>query len=329
MPNAARALTRADSMLKPEIRQFLDIMDRQAARYPACSTVPIERYRQIAEHIREPFYAGGPDMVRTEDRLVPTARGEVRIRLHYPVDAPALPAFFYLHGGGWVMFSLKTHGRLMREYAARAGVCVVGIDYSLAPECTFPVPLDETAAVLSWCADHAAELGLDADRFALGGDSAGGNMSLASAIRLRDEGRPGLLKALVLNYGAFDTTVTGRSVEQYGGGDFLLEAEEMRGFWSSYLAGSDTVPVLAAPARARLDGLPPAFMAISDHDILYDENILMRDRLQAAGNATQANIYAGTVHGFMESMSLGGVADEALDDTCAWLKKVLQTNDRG
>ena len=237
------------------------------------------------------------------------------------------PVMFYIHGGGWIMFSLKTHGRLMREYAARAGICVIGIDYSYAPEQQFPTQIEESMAAVRWANENSADLGIDPDQLAIGGDSAGANLSLATAAALAaSDNNPGL-KGLILNYGAFNSRCEGESYGLFGDGKYMLDLDEMISFWRLYLGdpsvASDS-PYIFDPLRSDLSSLPPVLMAIADHDILVDDSLLLRDRLMASDIPVKAEVYPGTVHGFLEAIIFGGAAVQALDDAADWLSALFQ-----
>lgn len=311
--------------LDPDIRRFIQSVQAGWAAHPALASVGMNQAREIAERVRAPWAAGGPQMAGVSDIGVPHGDGAVGVRLYTPdADAGPGPVLVYLHGGGWTLFSIATHDRLMREYAHRTGFRVAGIDYSLSPEAPFPRALDETASVIGWLRDHGAGIGIDAGRMAIGGDSAGANLALSAAIDLRDAGQGGLIKALLLNYGAFDERCDRLSHRRYDGPAYMLGSEEMRTFWRNYLGGDRTdAPTRAAPIRADLHALPPAFLCIAECDVLRDENVEMASRLEQAGVATRSVVYPGTAHSFLEAMSTAPVADSALDDAAGWLKRTL------
>ena len=290
----------ADSLIDPELLLFIDGVAAAYGRHPPFDTLPPAEARAVAEAVRAPWTKGGPAMAGTRETIVPFADGGVRVRIHHPSTARPLPALVYVHGGGWTIFSLDTHDRLMREYAAAAGIAVVGVDYSLSPAARFPRAIEETATVVRWLARHGGDVGIDGARLALGGDSAGAHISAATALALRDAGEDGLLSGLVLNYGVFDDDFSRPSYARYGGGEYTLSAQEMRGFWRDHLpAGGAKDNPLARPLRARLHGLPPAFLAITALDPLHDENLAMAEALAAAGVAVEATVYPGTTHGFL------------------------------
>ena len=316
----------SDDGLDPEIRRFRQLLAAGYAAHPDLATVTKAEARRIAEAVRAPLAIGGPVMAHTQEALVP-GDVPVRVRIHRPrTDAP-LPALVYLHGGGWTLFSIDTHDRLMREYAQRAGVAVVGVDYALAPEARYPVALHQVAAVVEWLrGGHAS--GIDGTRLALGGDSAGGNLALAAAMLLRGRTPAASLRALVLNYGAYGRSIESASHRRYSGPEYLLNSTEMLGFWCDYLGddGAHDDDPLAQPLLATLDRLrelPPAWLAVAQCDVLHDDSIAMAERLRDAGVSTSCVVYPGTTHGFVEAMSLAAVSRRALDETAAWLHRQL------
>lgn len=309
--------TMQDDLADPDIRRFVDAINAAYALHGAPAGASMATRRQIAERVREPWREGGPIMAESREMDM----GDVRLRLHRPVEGAKLPVMLYIHGGGWTLFSIDTHDRLMREYAARAGIAVLGIDYSLSPESKFPVALEECAAALDWITAHAHALNLDPDRVLIGGDSAGANLSVAACLLQRERGRP-LPIAMLLNYGAFAPEFT-PSYARFGA-DYSLEADEMDAFWANYIDSSDQLAdPLVAPLRADVTGLPPAFLAIAECDILADCNDAFADKLEKAGVATRAVTYRGATHSFLEAVSIAPLAGRALDEQAAWIRDIV------
>jgi acetyl esterase len=312
---------RARDDVDADVRVFHKRMSDAYAALSGGGYADVAKRRRVAEAVRAPWAAGGPQMARTHDLRV--GAGDIRIRIHLPETGGGLPVLVYLHGGGWMLFSIDTHDRLMREYAARSGSAVVGIDYSLAPESHYPRPILDICEVLAWLRAEGGGYGLDVDRMAIGGDSAGANLAMAAALRLRDGGRSPL-GALLLNYGAFDSR-TRESHRRYDGDAYMLTVAEMLDFWRSYLGGPiDVADPLARPILADLRGLPPAYLCIAQCDILADENREMARRLAEAGNDVRAVVHAGATHSFLEAMSIAPLANRAIDDAARWLKETLR-----
>lgn len=313
-----------DDDVDPEIRAWLTQMFAASAALGAQMAAGPERTvaesRAIAERQRAPWVAGGPAMATSEDLRVGLA--QTRIRIHRPAVEADLPVLVYLHGGGWTLFSIDTHDRLMREYAARAGVAVLGIDYSLSPEHRFPRALDDIVEVLAWLVSEGAAHGLDPARYALGGDSAGANLSVSAAIRSREIGAV-MPRALLLNYGAYDGAPR-PSFARYGDGDrYMLTGPEMDAFWMSYLGSEPVSDPLARPLHADLTGLPPAWLCVARQDVLLDENVAMAKRLAAAGVSVEMHIYEGATHSFLEAMSVSRLAQGAIAEAGDWLRETL------
>jgi acetyl esterase len=309
--------------LDPDVRRFIRAMAESVARHPEFGTAPLPQVRRWAEEVRAPWRQGGPVMFDTRDLQVPTRHGRVRVRIHRPAEGE-LPGLVYLHGGGWTIFSIDTHDRVMREYAARAGCCVIGVDYALSPEHRFPVALEQVVDVVQLLANEGEGLDIDVRRLAIGGDSAGANLSVASSLVLRDLPSSPPLRGMILNYGAFISRCSTEACRRFNGPEYMLGCEEMSGYWRNYLRNdADAQDPLACPLLAALDGLPPAFLAIAECDILAEQNVEMARQLQAAGVPTHSVVYPGASHSFIEAMSISALSEKALADASRWLRQVL------
>lgn len=312
--------------LDPEIATFVKSMARAWAAHPPFMTMPLDEARAVAEAVRAPWRAGGPTMARTREHMAPTSTGPVRVRIYDPgVSSPAA-VLIYLHGGGFTLFSLDTHDRLMREYAAAGGFLVAGVEYPLSPEARYPLALDQIVEVVDWLAGPgAAEVGADPARIAIGGDSAGAHLSMAAALRLRDGGNKAALRGLLLNYGAFGAPCSDASEAAFGGPDAVLNRAEVDYYLANYLGAADAYPndPYARPCIADLAGLPPAFFVIADRDVLAEQSRDMAERLAKAGVDVEAREYAGATHSFLEAMSISALARQAIADGAAWVKARL------
>lgn len=303
-----------ESKVDPQIREFVRRLGEAYASRGA--PIDVADRRRIAEDVRKIWVEGGPEMVETRDFVV----DGLRVRLHRPNHEADSPVLFYIHGGGWVLFSIDTHDRLMREYAARAGVAVVGVDYSLSPEAKFPTALEEIGRVLEWVEEHGAEHGLDPRRMVIGGDSVGANMSAATCLRRREQGRA-RLAGMMLSYGAFDPQRT-PSYDLFSGSDYTLEALEMDAFWTAYTDSPEQFDnPLIAPLRADLHDLPPAFVAVAECDILADSSYAFADKLREAQVPVELVTYHGATHSFLEAVSIAPLAARALDDQARWIRE--------
>jgi acetyl esterase len=307
------------AILDPEIAEFVRRSNAVSAGLPRRDLLSPPEARRVALVARRQWYQGGPVMERIEDRLIPSRHGPLRARIYTPQALSGPGALLYLPGGGWVLLSVETHDRLMREYAEAMRLTVIGIDYSRAPEAKFPQAIEEMDEVIDWLGANCEDLGLDPARLAMGGDSAGANLTMASCLLRRDLGK-WLPAAMVLNYGCFDMSLFKASFSQYGGGDYLLTSHSMVWFMTRYLRdAADMSDPLASPLRADLRGLPPAYMVITECDVLYDDNIAMAAALKAAGVEACDVLYPGTVHSFLEATSIAAIARRAVGETADWL----------
>jgi len=245
-----------------------------------------------------------------EDLAVAGPAGEIPVRIYRPAEGTGPhPIVVYFHGGGWVLGTLDTHDDVCRTLVNRSGVLLVSVGYRRAPEHQFPAPLDDCVTAVRWCALRGAEIGGDAGRLAVAGDSAGGNLATAVALRLRDEGGPRLaVQALiypVTNFG-FDTA----SYREYAEG-FGLTRGLMRYFWKSYLPSpAEGGQAYASPLNAaNLSGLPPALILTAQYDVLRDEGEAYAARLAQAGVPVCCTRYLDMNHGFIQ---LAALCDSAL-----------------
>ena len=306
--------------LDPNIATFVRQMTQDAAAHPRRDRVPIKQAREISEDVRKRWTAGGPTMAEVVDHAVPTRHGDLPIRLYRPTDRAMGPALVYLPGGGWTLFSIDTHDRLMREYAALTGMVVVGLDYSRAPEAKFPRAIEEICDATVWLTIAGPDLGLDPNALVIGGDSAGANLAVAVSLHLKGEGQE-TYRGMILNYGVFDPGSLRESGVLFGAGDLPLSSHLMQWFtWQYIRSEADLSDPRLRVLSADLAALPPAMMVVADHDILRDENLEMARAMKTAGVSVNLNVYPGTVHSFLEAMSIAPIADQALRDTAHWLQ---------
>ena len=311
--------------IDPEIRRFVEALQADWRAHPPLDSLSFPEARAVAERVRARWAAGGPTMAETVERTVDTTAGPLRVRVHRPEGAAVpSPALIYLHGGGFTLFSLDTHDRLMREYAAQGGFAVIGVDYPLAPETKYPVALDRIEAFVLWLRDHGGALGVDPDRLALGGDSAGGNLSVATCLRLRERGEAGLVKAVLSNYGGFSAELSDESEAKFGGPGAVLDKAEAIQYYRNYLTDmAEASDPFACPMNADLRGLPPIFLVIPECDVITEQSLVMRQRFADAGVETSSKIYPGATHSFLEAMSISALAREAIADGAGFIRSKI------
>ncbi len=308
-----------------EIAAFNAQLRADWGRHPALDTLPLAQARAIAETVRAPWAAGGPEMAAIRDQTVRLKTGDLPVRIYYPENTTeASPALIYLHGGGFVMFSINTHDRLMREYAAKGRFIVIGVDYPLAPEHKFPAALNRITDLVLWLEDNASALGIDPSGMAIGGDSAGGNLSIGACLRLRDISKSHLIKAVLSNYGGFSAECSDEAEAERGGADAVLNKGEVEYFWNQYLNNdAEKCNPYACPVYADLHNLPPVFLVIPDRDIVSDDSFTLAEKLNLAGVNATAKIYRGATHSFLEAMSASSLAREAICDGAGFIEKHL------
>ncbi len=271
----------------------LDVSDPLGARatlnefLEALSSQGFER--PVDEHIEE------------IERTIPGPDGapEVPIRIYMPKErSEPGPGFVNFHGGGFFLGDLEIEHPRCLFMAAEAGAVSVGVDYRLAPENPFPAGVEDCYAALQWVVENAAELKIDPARIAIGGSSAGGNLTAAVALMARDRGGPDVAFQMLI-YPVTDDRCETASMKD-GADLYIWDYQNSLDMWDLYIGGDRSeVSPYAAPARARdLSGLPPAYVMTCEHDPLRDEAIIYAMRLMAAGVPVELHNYPGTVHGF-------------------------------
>jgi acetyl esterase len=269
---------------------------------------------------------GEPTPVRKlENRTIPGPAGEIPVRIYWPHAEGTRGALVYFHGGGHVIGSLDTHDKVARNLCEGAGCVVVSVDYRMGPEDKFPAAVEDSWAALLWTAQNAASLGVDPNRLAVGGDSAGGNLAGVVALMARDAGAPKLvLQSLVYPVG--DYHLTGESYKTYAQGYGVLTDTAMEWFQNHYLRSlEDAKDWRASPLLAKsIEGVAPAIITAAECDVLYDDGVRYREALEAAGVPVQYTLYPGVIHGFFGMAPDLDPAVEAQRDVAAALKAAFE-----
>ncbi len=292
---------------------------------PAMESLTPEQGRAAFRAMREAMKQPQPEMAEVRDVQARGPAGPVPMRLYrsHGAGSGASPVLVFYHGGGWVLGDLDSHDVQCRHFA-NAGACtVIAVDYRLAPEHRFPAAADDCIAATRWVASNAGALGIDADRMAVGGDSAGGNLAAVVSLDAAANGGPNV-RGQVLIYPVVDLRMEYDSYQRVGSG-FTLTAGSMAWFRDHYLGGKEKItdwrasPLLAS----NLAKAPPAYVVTAGLDPLCDEGEVYADALKKAGVETQFRCCSGQMHGFIGATGVIKQADEVIGEIGAFLKSRL------
>jgi acetyl esterase len=298
--------------LDPLVKAFLD----QAASVPGP-----KMWELSPAEARETFVAlmdmAGPKDVpigKVDNLVAKTPAGDVPIRVYSPIAAGSepLPVLIYFHGGGWVIGNIATHDGLCRSFASEGGFKVVSVDYRLSPEHKFPAAVDDAYGAVAWIEQHASEIGIDPNRMAVGGDSAGGNLAAVVAQIAKARNHPKLAFQMLL----FPVTQIGAetpSLHDFDTG-YFLERPALDWFYAHYLPvdGDENDPKASPLLATDLAGLPPAYVMLAGFDPLHDEGMQYVEKLRAAGVKVELIDYTDMVHCFVYLQAIIPQAHEAV-----------------
>lgn len=298
------------------------------AGFPRVETMSAAQARAAVAQRRQPVH-NIDDVGRTEDRAIRGPAGDIRARIYYPHGEPGdnRPAIVFCHGGGFVLCDIESHDGFCRALARGTHAVVVSIDYRLAPEHPAPAAALDAFAAFGWVLDHAAELGIDPARTAIGGDSAGGNLAAVTALLCRERAVP-RPAAQILIYPVIDPSFDTDSYRRCATGYFLTSAA-MQWYWGQYIGAATLLEpaYLVAPARADSHAdLPPAVIVTAGLDPLHDEGGEYARRLRAAGVPVVHRDFPGLFHGFLTIPSFPAAAsarDLVYDDVRRLLAPTL------
>lgn len=302
------------TQLHPQTAAVLEAA-RQAGRR-SFETMEVAEARAAYDASRKATMAPPQEVAAVEELAAPRPDGSaLPIRLYRPLGASGgpLPLLVYFHGGGWVLGGLQSHDGLCRRLANAAGCAVASVDYRLAPEHPFPAPLEDAELATAWLAERAPALGLDPQRLAVGGDSAGANLAIVVAIGARDGGGPALRYQLHF-YPLTDLAMDTPSQALFAEGH-LLTRGSLAWFAQHYLgAAGEPGDWRISPLRAPdLSGLPPAYVMTASHDPLRDEGERFAQRLIESGVVTTVQRAEGQIHGFLPMDAVLDAAVEVLE----------------
>ena len=333
--------TSAEAELAPDVADFIR---RSAAVFPPDSQrYSVAEQRAMYRELCRVFAAPRPSGVTVTDARVPAAGREIPIRVYRPEGQGqgqgqgTGAGLLYLHGGGYVLGDLDSHDAITAELAANAGVVLVAVDYRLAPEHPFPAAFEDCAAVLDTLVHEAARYGIDPARLGVGGDSAGGNLAAALALRARDlgslrareSGGPAIAAQILIYPGLGLRHDPSAELGPMAGDSPLLSRDEIHFYDRAYLGPTaTTTDPYAAPLLARdYAGLPPAEIFAAARDPLCADARVYARRLGEAGGAAELHVAPGLVHGWLRARHDCAEAAEAFAALCAATERLLRVKD--
>ncbi|MBI1261675.1 MAG: alpha/beta hydrolase fold domain-containing protein [Rhizobiales bacterium] len=309
--------------LDPQAKALLEGLaaDTEA---PKINELPPKDAREVYRAMGSMVDLQGVPIGKVEDVSIPGPDGgDLALRIYTPVAAGGgSPALVFFHGGGWVIGDLDTHDSLCRTLANESGVRVIAVDYRLAPEHPYPAALEDCVAAVKWVEANASKLDIDANRIAVGGDSAGGHLAAAVSMVAKSEKGPHIAFQLLI-YPVTDVPGGTGSYESFAEG-YFLERATMDWFFNAYANGADENDPLLAPLRApSFAGLPQAYVVTAGFDVLRDEGKAYAEALKSAGVETEYVNYDGMIHGFFNLQAVLDVSREAVKSAAIALREAL------
>lgn len=278
------------------------------------------------ENERKFWNEGGAVMSDIREELVSWKGGKVRTRIYYPTNADTFNALFFIHGGGWVVGSIDTHDKIMRNLAAFSGFAVVGIDYSLSPKAKFPQQILECEAAIEHYIKNAKRFKISDKFVAYGGDSAGANLAMATLLHQRDNKKAyKFVKAMLLYYGVYGLKDS-VSRTLYGNDVDYLRQQDIKYYYDMYLQNKDdeNSPFVNIFNSDLSEQIPPCFIASSEFDPLLDDSVVLYKILAQNDKSHRYKMYKKTMHAFLHYSRVMSVAKTALKDGAKFLNEALK-----
>ncbi|MEG0150072.1 MAG: alpha/beta hydrolase [Comamonas sp.] len=279
------------------------------------TTMAVTEIRRVLDHMG--FAPADIPLHEVRELRIAAGQRSMAARLYRASDHAAAPVMVFFHGGGWCVGTLDTHDNLCRHLAQITGMNVVSVDYRLAPEHVFPAALDDAYAATRWVAAHATELSCDAGQLTVAGDSAGGNLAIATCLHAKEDKWGGIAQQLLL-YPVCDARMQTASYAQFGQMP-MLSRDDMAMMWRHYHPRTPMHPLASVMQYADLSGLPPAVMVTAELDVLRDDGEAFAQRLQDAGVAVSLMRAQGMLHGFANFSTMLPHIAQLLEQACAAL----------
>jgi acetyl esterase/lipase len=324
--SGAALIPRKDAKLSKQTLAALNQLEKAATEHPSIVNLPPYRRREIHDAIYVPLGLPNSDITDAEERFIPGPDGhKIRIRIYTPKERPSekLPVIIYYHGGGMMMGSLEQYEPITRRLSQKSGLIVVAVDFRMSPEYKFPAALDDSYAALVWVKGNADSFGGDPEKLVIAGDSGGGLLAAAMTQQARDQEGPHI-SYQVLIYPAIGTRGNSKSADLFAEG-YVFGRKELEWAYGSWINSPEEMnnvrvqPILATD----FSGLPPAYVASAEYEVMRDDIEEYARLLEAAGVPTIMKRFDGTVHPFM---SMAGVIDagkDVIDEAAAEIRRGL------
>lgn len=284
--------------LEQGVEKFVEKIE--SAGGPPIYKLTPEKAREVLENLQS--HPDDMPKIMIEQKKIPGPKGQLSLQIVRPAKSgkSVLPAALYMHGGGWILGSFRTHLRLVADIAVGADMALVFVEYTPSPEAHFPVALEEGYMAAQYIVEHARDLHLDAGHLAIIGDSVGGNLATGIALMAKQRKGPRIASQVLL-YPVTNAEFTTPSYHQFAEGPWLTK-KAMEWFWDAYLPDAEKRhTLLASPLKASLEqlqGLPRALVITDEHDVLRDEGEAYAHKLMQAGVEVTAVRMLGTIHDF-------------------------------
>jgi acetyl esterase len=306
--------------LAPEIKAFLEAGAK--AGLPQVWEAPLDVIRRNTQ--TRPALAGPAEpILEIENKFIPGPTADLPIRIYRPTNNPTAPAIVYFHGGGWVLNFLDIYDASLTTLANRTGATIISVNYQKAPEHPFPIPFDDCYATLEWVLANSEVLRINRQSVAVAGDSAGGNLASAVALKARDQKIELAYQLLIYpcNERNFETPSYIKNATGYG-----LSTQAMQWFWDQYLQGDshDQNPY-AIPARAdSLKDVAAAIIVTAEYDPLLSDSEQYVELLKASGVDVRYREFKGMIHGFFSNLAVTPTAMDAITFVAGEIKEITE-----
>ena len=315
-----------DAHLDQGVKDFLTVLNTSGG--PGLETLSKEDARQVLVGAQKAFEVDLSGIDESE-KTIHADGYEVKLNIVRPSGVKGkLPAFMFIHGGGWILGDYPTHKRLVRDLVVRSGYVGVFVNYTPSPEAQFPVAINEIYAATKWVSEHGKEINVDGKRLAVVGNSVGGNMTAVTALKAKAENGPEI-KAQILLWPVTDATFSQESYQKFAT-DRFLTVPIMKWMWNQYTTDpKERKTIYASPLQASIEelkGLPPAVIMVAENDILRDEGEAYGRKLDQAGVEVTTVRYNGTIHdfGLLNALANQPSTKAMLDHAAAELIKYLK-----